>query len=155
MDTYINPYGRDKVDEHLINSLAHRRYGGTLSWLAAEGHDNDQTDGIAANRAIEQLEKFANSGDNFFLLGFMKPHLPFVAPVQYFEIYNTDSITIPKIPDEYLKTLHYRLVSQSVQENYRLISKILWPKRLRKDTMLQFHLWTSKLVGLKKLKRQA
>lgn len=102
----INPYGRDKVDEHLINSLAHRRYGGTLSWLAAEGKDNEQTDGIAATEAIEQLEKFANSGDNFFLaLGFMKPHLPFVAPAKYFETYCTDSLVIPDIPDEYLSTL--------------------------------------------------
>lgn len=102
----INPYGRDKVDEHLINSLAHRRYGGTLSWLAAEGNDNEQTDGIAAIEAVEQLEKFANSGDNFFLaLGFMKPHLPFVAPVKYFDTYNTDSILIPKTSNEYLSTL--------------------------------------------------
>ena len=29
----INPYGIDKLNEYLIESLVPRRYGGTLSWL--------------------------------------------------------------------------------------------------------------------------
>ena len=45
-DQTINPYGRDKLEEYKINTLSERRYGGTLSWLAADGRDNEQTDGI-------------------------------------------------------------------------------------------------------------
>ena len=43
----VNPYGRDKLEEYKINTLSPRKYGGTLSWLAADGNDNEQTDGIA------------------------------------------------------------------------------------------------------------
>ena len=102
----INPYGRDKIDEHLIKSLAPRRYGGTLSWLKADGYDREQTDGIAADEAIEQIEKLSKSGDNFFLaLGFVRPHLPFVAPSKYFDYYDIDDINIPKLEDDYLSSL--------------------------------------------------
>ena len=38
-DQTINPYGLDKIEEHKINTLTPRRYGGTLSWLAADGSD--------------------------------------------------------------------------------------------------------------------
>ena len=66
-DQTVNPYGRDKKEEYKINTLSPRKYGGTLSWLAAEGSDEEQTDGIGASEAINQLEKFANNGQNFFL----------------------------------------------------------------------------------------
>ena len=61
-DYTINPYGRDKEEEYKINTLRKRQYGGTLSWLAADGTDEEQTDGIGATEAIEQLEKFSKNG---------------------------------------------------------------------------------------------
>ena len=80
-DQTINPYGRDKIEEHKINTLVPRRYGGTLSWLASNGEDEEQTDGISANEAIEKLDGFAESDIPFFLaVGFFRPHTPFVAP---------------------------------------------------------------------------
>ena len=80
-DYTINPWGRDKEEEYKINTLSPRQYGGTLSWMEAEGNDEEQTDGIVASEAIEQLEKFSKSGQNFFLaVGFFKPHTPYVAP---------------------------------------------------------------------------
>ena len=65
-DQTISPYGRDKIEEYKINTLAPRKYGGTLSWLAADGKDEEQTDGIAASEAIERLDDFANTGTPFF-----------------------------------------------------------------------------------------
>ena len=53
-DQTVNPYGRDKLEEYKINTLKPRKYGGTLSWLAADGEDNEQTDGIAASEAIKK-----------------------------------------------------------------------------------------------------
>ena len=107
-DQTINPYGRDKIEEYKINTLVPRQYGGTLSWLAAEGTDKEQTDGIGASEAIEQLESFSKSGQNFFLaVGMYRPHTPFVAPKKYFDMYNRDSIKISYdgSSEEYLKTI--------------------------------------------------
>ena len=105
-DQTINPYGRDKIEEYKINTLSPRKYGATLSWLAANGTDLEQTDGIGATKAIEQLDNFSKNGTNFFLaVGFYKPHTPFVAPKKYFDLYNTETISIPKSSDNYLKTI--------------------------------------------------
>ena len=77
-DQTINPYGRDKIEEHKINTLTPRRYGGTLSWLAADGKDEEQTDGIGSTEAIKKLDQFAKNETPFFLaVGFLDhtPHL--------------------------------------------------------------------------------
>ena len=105
-DQTINPYGRDKIEEYKINTLSPRKYGGTLSWLASDGKDDEQTDGIAASEAIKKLNEFAKSGTPFFLaVGFFRPHTPFVAPKKYFDLYDREKIEIPKTPSNYLATL--------------------------------------------------
>ena len=105
-DQTVNPYGRDKIEEYKINTLKPRRYGGTLSWLAADGKDNEQTDGIAASEAIKKLDTFAKTEIPFFLaVGFFRPHTPFVAPKKYFDLYEQEKIIIPKISSDYLATL--------------------------------------------------
>jgi iduronate 2-sulfatase len=96
----FNPSGRDKTDEPLITSIAdHRNFGATLSWLAAEGKDTEQTDGIAATKAIELLEE--RREEPFFLaVGFYRPHTPFVAPQKYFDMYPLDEIQLPDVPED-------------------------------------------------------
>jgi len=102
----INPRGRDKDEEDQIFSLVPGSFGATLSWLAADGTDEEQTDGIAATEAIAQLEKHAASGEPFFLgLGFYKPHTPYVAPKRYFELYPRELISVPEVPEGYLESL--------------------------------------------------
>lgn len=103
--TTINPRGRDKDDEEkdLIFSLnpnakGSARFGGTLSWLAADGADADQTDGKIADAVIAQLE--ANKDKPFFLAcGFFRPHTPYVAPKKYFDMYPADKLTLPTVPE--------------------------------------------------------
>ncbi len=105
-DQTINPYGRDKREEFKINTLKPRRYGGTLSWLAMDGTDEEQTDGIGATEALEQLDAFAASRDPFFLaLGFFRPHTPFAAPKRYFEALDREAMVIPDAHDELLEDL--------------------------------------------------
>ncbi len=102
----INPRGRDKEDEDQIFSLRPGSFGGTLSWLAAEGTDEEQTDGIAAAEAVEQLKKFSASGRPFYLaVGLYRPHTPYVAPKKYFDMYPLDSIQVPSLPSGYHATL--------------------------------------------------
>ena len=105
-DQTVNPYGRDKIEEYKINTLTPRKYGATLSWLAAEGKDEEQTDGIAASEAIKKLNDFASRDTPFFLaVGFFRPHTPFVAPKKYFDLYDQEKIEIPEVPIDYLATL--------------------------------------------------
>ncbi len=105
-DYTINPRGRDKDDEALIFSLRPGSFGGTLSWLAADGTDEEQTDGIGAAEAVKALHRFAESGRPFFLgVGFYRPHTPYVAPKNYFELYPAEQMVIPSVPRGYLQTL--------------------------------------------------
>jgi choline-sulfatase len=105
-DYTINPRGRDKDDEDLIFSLRPGSFGGTLSWLAADGTDDEQTDGIAADEAVRLLRQYAQEHRRFFLaVGLFRPHTPYVAPKKYFEMYPREKIVVPHVPEGYLDTL--------------------------------------------------
>ena len=105
-DNTFNPRGRDKDDENLIFSLVPGSFGGTLSWLAADGTDDQQTDGIAASVASRMLRQYAQDERPFFLaVGLYRPHTPYVAPKKYFDMYPPDKIDVPSIPDGYLDAL--------------------------------------------------
>ena len=97
-DRAVNPKGRDKADEPRIFSLKPGQFGGTLSWLASDGGDEEQTDGIGAAEAIKLLEE--NKDRPFFLaVGFYRPHTPYVAPKKYFDLYPKDTIKLPPRDD--------------------------------------------------------
>lgn len=65
--------------------------------------DNDLPDGLIAQRAVEELQKLKDQKSPFFLsVGFFKPHLPFVAPKKYWDLYENKDLPIspnPNIPD--------------------------------------------------------
>ena len=118
----INPRGRDKTEESKVFSLRPGSYGGTLSWLAADGTDLQQTDGIAATEAVKLLDQFAKSKEPFFLaVGFYRPHTPYVAPKAYFDMYPREKITVPQVPAGYFETLpepaRYALTRKKEQVN--------------------------------------
>jgi len=99
-DRVVNPRGRDKDDEDLIFSIdrIHHRLGGTMAWLAADGTDVEQTDGIGATSCIELL-KSRPAGKPFFIaMGFYRPHTPYVAPKKYFRRYPLELIRTPAEP---------------------------------------------------------
>ncbi len=105
-DRVFNPRGRDKDDESKVFTLVPGQYGGTLSWLAADGTDAEQTDGIGAAHAVTLLEEFAKNEKPFFLaVGFYRPHTPYVSPKKYFDLYPRDKIEPPRVPENYLSTL--------------------------------------------------
>lgn len=96
----VNPYGRDKIEESKVFTFTPGSYGGTLSWMAAEGTDEEQTDGIGATEAVKLLRQHdpRRTGRPFFLaVGFYRPHTPYVAPKKYFDLYPLDSIPLPEL----------------------------------------------------------
>ena len=100
----FNPRGRDKDEEDKIFTLRPdakdaARFGGVLSWLAADGEDSEQTDAIGATEAIRELE--SHKDKPFYLaVGFYRPHTPYVAPKKYFDLYPLSSIQLPTPPDK-------------------------------------------------------
>src|SRR5712691_10194028 len=101
----INPRGRDKDDEEQIftlnpNAPGPARFGGTLSWLAADGEDAEQTDGLSAAASIKLLERLKDQP--FFLAcGFFRPHTPYVSPKKWFAKYPLEEITLPVLAANY------------------------------------------------------
>lgn len=64
--------------------------------VVADVADNELPDGMFAETAIKQLKEYSVSKQPFFMgLGFLKPHLPFVAPKKYFDLYN--DVNIPSL----------------------------------------------------------
>jgi iduronate 2-sulfatase len=58
--------------------------GNTFVVVEADGDDSVHSDGKTAAKAVELIERHA--GKPFFLaVGFVRPHVPFVAPKKYFE----------------------------------------------------------------------
>ncbi|TWT61347.1 sulfatase [Rubinisphaera italica] len=94
----VNPKGRDKAEEALIyNAEPHRKISGALSWLAAEGEDTEQTDGMIASEAIKLMQE--RQKEPFFLgVGFFRPHTPYVAPKKYFDMYPVETLRLPFAP---------------------------------------------------------
>ena len=92
----INPRGRDKDEENLITNFTPKRgLGSSLSFQAAEGTDEEQTDGKVATEVIKLLEQ--HKGEPFFIAaGFYRPHCPYVAPKKYFDLYPLDRVPLMK-----------------------------------------------------------
>jgi arylsulfatase A-like enzyme len=101
MKAYYGPSGRGMVQqraEELIKAgkdpkqLKRRDLLGS-SWEAPDVDDDELVDGQTAKRAIEVLGELKNRP--FFLaVGFLKPHLPFVAPKRYWDLYQRDRIEV-------------------------------------------------------------
>jgi arylsulfatase A-like enzyme len=91
----VNPRGIDREVHDQIHTLQKGKFGGTLSWLNLKSKANEHTDGVAATEAIRLLKERdpAKTGKPFFLaVGFYRPHTPYVAPPEFFDLYPRDSI---------------------------------------------------------------
>jgi iduronate 2-sulfatase len=98
-DRVTNPKGRDVTDEaFIINPTPEKPISAALSWLAAEGDDAEQTDGLVAIEATRLMRQLSISQQPFFIgAGFFRPHTPFVAPKKYFEAYPPSSVQLPQV----------------------------------------------------------
>lgn len=68
--------------------------------VSYEGDGSDQPDWKAATQSIKLLQRYREEGGPFFLAtGFVRPHYPSVAPVQFFEPYPHEAMKLPYVPD--------------------------------------------------------
>jgi uncharacterized sulfatase len=118
-DHVINPKGRDKTEESKIpNYNSKGSLNHILAVLADTGSDLEQTDGVGATEAIRLLEEYRDRP--FFLaVGFYRPHLPFVAPRKYFELYPLERIALPNGPADDLADIPVIALANK-QPNYGL-----------------------------------
>lgn len=63
----------------------------------ADVPDEAYKDGQTANHAKQRLQELAKGDKPFFLaVGFLKPHLPFIAPKKYWDLYQREKIQVPQ-----------------------------------------------------------
>ncbi len=78
-----NPYG-----------LKPRQGGNVMTVVKADGDDLVHSDGKTAEKASELIRKHKDKP--FFLaVGFVRPHVPFVAPKSYFDAYPHEQMVLP------------------------------------------------------------
>lgn len=95
--SYITEESRIIIEGNRTEEHPNRVIG--PAWEAADVPDNGYPDGLLAERAIEQLKVFAETGEPFFLgVGFTKPHLPFNAPQKYWDMYDVDDLVLADNP---------------------------------------------------------
>lgn len=86
----------DYLTEENLEILKNIKTANATPYEAADVAYNEYGDGKTADKTIADLERLAKTGEPFFLAcGFVKPHLPFNSPSNYWEYYNEDSISLP------------------------------------------------------------
>jgi len=104
-DETINEHIPD--EQALSHALAHERRifklaaFEPLEWAPVNLPDGGLGDGYVAERAVEWLQRAAKDERPFFLaIGFRRPHLPWEAPKEYFDMYPADTIALPDEPPD-------------------------------------------------------
>jgi len=86
----INHYGKD------FDS------GQSLCWGALEREDMPEGkmfDELISEWAVKKLQE-KHEKPFFLAVGFVRPHVPYTAPKEYFDLYNLDEIEIPRVPED-------------------------------------------------------
>lgn len=103
---YQNPETKSTMEKLKKEAIAKglKRYGKQSKYVfkklkpsteCIEGPDEMYQDGLYTLDAIKKLKKLNKSNKPFFLgVGFQKPHLPFVAPKKYWDLYKREEIKL-------------------------------------------------------------
>lgn len=87
----------DRVGYFKAYQLPENKEGGkTPAYESAPVEYNAYPTGIMTDKIIQQMRDAKDSDQpHFFTAGFPKPHLPFVAPEKYWDLYNEEDLALP------------------------------------------------------------
>jgi iduronate 2-sulfatase len=96
---YVSP---DTLILQVGRVLAARSLGKSDAWISTvlrgpavesfDAPDSQYLDGAVTEAALKQLSKIGRKPPFFLAVGYYKPHLPFVAPKKYWDLYRPDEI---------------------------------------------------------------
>ena len=87
--------GKAELVQNNPDGSIERKGGNVMTIVKATGDDLTHSDGKTAEKASELIQK--HKDEPFFLaVGFVRPHVPFVAPESYFEPFPHQEIKLPK-----------------------------------------------------------
>ena len=85
-------------------------WSGTWDWGAYPEKDAEMADFQLAKKAAEALQ--GNFDQPFFMsVGFFRPHVPLFVPLKWFELYDSDKLTLPRSPRSDLDDLPKNFLS--------------------------------------------
>jgi arylsulfatase A-like enzyme len=98
-----SPYGGYQLakNRELLQQLRQQKKRPSRPWPyeAADAADAEYPDAMIATKAIKDLQRLKQQDKPWFLaVGFLKPHLPFVCPQKYWDLYDE---SVVRIPDNY------------------------------------------------------
>ncbi|MCA8980873.1 MAG: sulfatase, partial [Planctomycetes bacterium] len=69
-------------------------FGSAFYTVATDTDGSEQPDVISADQAIAQLAAMQNTGPFFLAVGFVRPHVPLVAPSSYFDLFDPLTLSL-------------------------------------------------------------
>lgn len=109
------------------------KLGGRPSTESEDVPDDAYADGAIAKKSIELMQGFQQKDQPFFItIGFKKPHLPFVAPTKYWELYDRDAIELAAFQEKaegapayayhtFGELKNYSDIKENIDDNGRVI----------------------------------
>jgi iduronate 2-sulfatase len=84
---------KDYKDTLNIKNLKNN-FGPASEFIYAD--DNDYSDGKVTQKTLQDIQSINNDDKPYFIaVGFQKPHLPFIAPKKYWDLYDRNDISLP------------------------------------------------------------
>jgi iduronate 2-sulfatase len=97
---------------------------GSQTFQRVEATDGDlaMADGLAATKTIELMKK--HRGEPFFIAcGFVRPHVPLVAPESYFRMYPEPEMILPKVPVDDLEDVGQATRAYKTNESLQITTE--------------------------------
>ncbi|MCF6332717.1 MAG: sulfatase [Draconibacterium sp.] len=142
---FQNPVLKEKMTEFYEKQISEgkkpgKARGNTLAKMKVSTEmldvsDEAYGDGQIANNAVEMIDQLANKEKPFFIaVGFKKPHLPFVAPKKYWDLYNRDKIELANWQKKPEGAPDFAMHSWGELKSYSDIKPNILPSGILNDT---------------------